>query len=232
MYSHTLSRNTLLRLRRRNNCTSPWYLFFLLCVIASCLVSIALFPPYAQLPMGSREPPRSSPAVSPLHAPRIRLHTPYGDIAIALLTEAAPHTSAHFVALARSGVLSTFSFYRAEDNTFYEPATAFYSLIQGGALGADKKPVSVSSPELDVIEAAHPNSKWTVGVARAAGSNGNTEFYINTSDNSALFEGLAVFGEVVEGREVVLRIQKGAVETQPLMHMLSSYVPITATVDE
>ena len=42
-------------------------------------------------------------------------------------------------------------------------------------------------PDIAAIEADHPNDKWTVGVARNQDSNGNTEFYINLSDNSKLF---------------------------------------------
>ena len=136
--------------------------------------------------------------------PEVRVTTNMGSFVIELYPDRAPLTVADFLRYVNEG------FY---NNTLFHRVVANF-VVQGGGHNAnppyDLKP---TYPPVD-NEAGNglQNKRGAVGLARAAGAHtGNAQFYVNLVDNPELDPlptrwGYAVFGQVVEGMDVVDRI--------------------------
>ena len=137
---------------------------------------------------------------------QVKLSTNHGSITLQLDAEKAPKTVANFLAYVESGHYSGTVFHRVIKNF----------MIQGGgfAVGMEQKPT------LDPIEneAANglKNKRGSVAMARTNDPHSATaQFFINTVDNDFLdFKspsgqgwGYCVFGEVVDGMDVVDKIR-------------------------
>lgn len=138
---------------------------------------------------------------------QVTLHTNHGDIRIALNEEKAPKTVANFVRYVKEG------FYAG--TLFHRVIRGF--MIQGG--GFNDEMVQKSTHEAIENEANNglKNTKGSIAMARTQDPHSATsQFFINTSDNEFLnFKnesvggwGYCVFGEVVEGMEVVEKIEQ------------------------
>ena len=144
--------------------------------------------------------------------PKVKMTTSYGEIVIELDKENAPITTENFLSYVESG------FYN--ETVFHRVISGF--MIQGGGHLADMTP---KDEKLDPIqnEANNglKNNRGTIAMARTANPHSaSSQFFINHADNDFLnFRtnqvdegwGYAVFGQVVEGMEVVDKI--AAVET-------------------
>ena len=144
--------------------------------------------------------------------PKVKITTSYGEIVIELDKENAPITTENFLSYVESG------FYN--ETIFHRVISGF--MIQGGGHLADMTP---KDEKLDPIqnEANNglKNNRGTIAMARTANPHSaSSQFFINHADNAFLnFRtnqvdegwGYAVFGQVVEGMEVVDKI--AAVET-------------------
>lgn len=130
---------------------------------------------------------------------RVLIETSMGDIVIELNHDRAPLTVENFVRFVAEGYYDGTIFHRV-DPTF---------LIQGGSLLPDltRKPTERTVPN----ESGNglSNRRGTIGMARdPEPHSAAAEFYFNLVDNIALDPrpsrwGYAVFGEVVEGLEVL-----------------------------
>jgi len=144
--------------------------------------------------------------------PKVKITTSYGEIVIELDKENAPITTENFLSYVESG------FYN--ETIFHRVISGF--MIQGGGHLADMTP---KDEKLDPIqnEANNglKNNRGTIAMARTANPHSaSSQFFINHADNAFLnFRtnqvdegwGYAVFGQVIEGMEVVDKI--AAVET-------------------
>lgn len=131
---------------------------------------------------------------------KIRIHTKKGDIVFTFFADDAPIHSAAFVKLARAGFYNGLKFHR------YEPGF----VIQGG----DPVGNGTGGPgyQLDAEFNDRPHVRGTVAMARAANPNSaGSQFYITLDDARFLDKQYTVFGEVVEGLDVVDAIRKGDV---------------------
>ena len=139
--------------------------------------------------------------------PKVQVETNLGKFVIELDTSRAPLTVASFLEYTRAG------FY--DGTVFHRVISGF--VAQGGGFDEkyQEKPVRASIPN----ESGNglSNRRGTVGLARTGDPHsGNSQFYLNIADNSALDPqpsrwGYAVFGRVVQGMNVVDDI--GAVAT-------------------
>lgn len=142
-----------------------------------------------------------------------------GTVVMELYPKAAPKTVAHFIELCRSNFYAGIKFHRLER----KPASKI-SVLQGG--DPESKTANVDEFEAKGIgshgsgtttvplEARLPHTKYSVGQARfQAPDSGDCQFYINLDDNTALDRQYCVFGMVVEGQDVVDKIEKGDVIT-------------------
>ena len=137
----------------------------------------------------------------------IVIETSMGNIEIALATKEAPITTANFLNYVEN------DFYK--DTIFHRVMQEF--MIQGGGLIATGKQKMTGDPIALESNNGLTNKRGTIAMARTNDPNSATsQFFINLVDNafldySSTNDGYAVFGEVIEGMDVVDAI--GAVNT-------------------
>lgn len=157
----------------------------------------------------------------------ITLNTTYGSIKLELDAEKAPVTVANFLMYAREGFYDGTLFHRVIDNF----------MIQGGGFDADMHQKSTREPIENEANNGLRNDFGTIAMARTVDPHSATaQFFINVKDNDFLNHsaktkqgwGYAVFGRVIEGKEVLDKIR--AVPTAA--HAGHQDVPIEAVIIE
>jgi len=125
------------------------------------------------------------------------METSKGTIKI-LLYEETPITKENFIALIKEGFYDGLTFHRYEAGF----------VVQGGDPIGDGTGGSEKTIVLEVVGKSH--SRGTVGMARSQDPNSaSSQFFFNLADNSFLDSGYAVFGEVVEGLDVMDALRAG-----------------------
>lgn len=158
---------------------------------------------------------------------QVTLHTNHGDISLKLFAEEAPATVENFLTYAREG------FYNG--TIFHRVIKGF--MVQGGGMDEEFMQKTTHDPVQNEANNGLKNSKGTVAMARTQDPHSATaQFFINVADNEFLnFKnesiggwGYCVFGEVVEGMDVVKAIE--AVRTGS--HSFHQDVPLENVVIE
>lgn len=135
----------------------------------------------------------------------IKLHTNFGIIAIELDTEKAPLSAQNFIDYVQSG--------HYENTLFHRVIPGF--MIQGGGLAPGMKQKPTQAPIRNEADNGLKNTRYTLAMARTSDPHSATaQFFINVDDNGFLNYrassgdgwGYCVFGQVVEGSEVVDKI--------------------------
>ena len=154
--------------------------------------------------------PTPAPRPSPT-GPVVVLETSLGRIRIGLYDEQSPISANNFVKYARKGHFNGTIFHRVMPNF----------MIQGGGMAADMTEKPTDPPIRNEARTNNlRNSRGTVAMARTNDANSATaQFFINLKDNAFLDYGIkgagyAVFGEVLEGMEVVDKIATVATTTK------------------
>jgi cyclophilin family peptidyl-prolyl cis-trans isomerase len=138
--------------------------------------------------------------------PRVLLKTSEGDIVLELDHDKAPITVDNFLGYVKRG------FY---DGTIFHRSIKGF-MIQGGGYTTDYEKKPTEAPIKNEADNGLKNVRGAIAMARTSDPNSATaQFFINTVDNLHLdFAsptdtgwGYAVFGKVVEGMDVVDRIQ-------------------------
>lgn len=137
----------------------------------------------------------------------VLIRTSKGDIQIQLDTENTPKTAENFLNYVRSGFYNDTIFHRVIDGF----------MIQGGGLTSDMESKTTQAAIKNEAKNAKKNQRGTLAMARTSDPHSATsQFFINVVDNSFLNYsgdhpqgfGYCVFGEVVEGMDVVDAIVK------------------------
>ncbi|MCL5272798.1 MAG: peptidylprolyl isomerase [Gammaproteobacteria bacterium] len=135
------------------------------------------------------------------------ISTSKGDIHLQLDTENTPGTAENFLNYIRSGFYNDTIFHRVIDGF----------MIQGGGLTADMQQKPTEDSIKNEAKTAKPNKRGTIAMARTMDPHSATaQFFINVADNAFLNYsgdhpqgfGYCVFGEVVEGMDIVDAIAK------------------------
>lgn len=135
----------------------------------------------------------------------IKMETTLGDITIELDSAKAPLTVENILKYVEEG------FY--EGTIFHRVVAGF--VIQGGGLTEDMKEKQTNKPVKNEADNGLTNEPYTLSMARTPDPHSATsQFFINLAANGFLNHrakdadgwGYAVFGKVVEGREVVDKI--------------------------
>jgi cyclophilin family peptidyl-prolyl cis-trans isomerase len=148
--------------------------------------------------------------------PVVTIKTSLGDITVRLDAEKAPQTVDNF--------LDSYVGRGFYDQTVFHYVDSGFMIAAGG-FAADLSP---KTPRAEILNEAHnglKNLKYTIAMARNPdyANSATSQFYINLVDNAALdyvsdesaaTYGYCVFGEVIEGREVVDQIAKSPVHDQ------------------
>lgn len=139
--------------------------------------------------------------------PRVLMKTSLGDITIELYPNKAPITVENFLTYVNEGFYS--------DTLFHRVISGF--MVQGG--GYTKNGDEKKTHDAIKLESNNglSNEEGTIAMARTMIANSATsQFFINTNDNNFLDygvrdEGYAVFGKVIDGMDVIEKIE--AVQT-------------------
>ncbi|EAT13213.1 peptidyl-prolyl cis-trans isomerase [Bermanella marisrubri] len=148
---------------------------------------------------------------------QVVLKTSFGDIKLELNAEKAPKTVENFVNYVKDGFYNGTIFHRVIDGF----------MIQGGGMNEDmsQKPTTQDSIENEADNGLS-NKVGAIAMARTMDPHSaSSQFFINVKDNGFLDHtsktaegwGYCVFGEVVEGMDVVNRI-KGVRTTMAAGH--------------
>ena len=132
----------------------------------------------------------------------VELHTNKGVIRLQLDAAKAPKSTENFLGYVRSGHFDGTIFHRVIDGF----------MIQGGGFEPGMKQKPTQAPIANEANNGLKNKRYTIAMARTNDPHSATaQFFINVADNGFLDHssptpqgwGYAVFGEVVEGQDVV-----------------------------
>ena len=131
---------------------------------------------------------------------RVLMKTSMGDITIELEGDKAPQTVDNFLTYVDEGFYNGTIFHRVIDGF----------MIQGGGLGPDMQKKATRDPIPNEAKNGLKNVRGSISMARTGDPHSATgQFFINHKDNANLdypsFDGwgYAVFGQVVDGMDVV-----------------------------
>src|SRR5258708_5563499 len=138
---------------------------------------------------------------------KVKLTTSSGPIVLQLEKEKAPVSTGNFAKYVDSGHYNGTVFHRVID--------AF--MIQGGGFTRDMRQKPVNAPIKNESTNGLKNDNYTVAMARTnVRDSATSQFFINAKANDFLNysgesnPGYAVFGKVIEGNEVVDKVNKDA----------------------
>jgi len=147
--------------------------------------------------------------------PTAVIQTSKGDIVVELFADKAPKSVENFVNYARSG------FY---DGTIFHRVISHF-MIQGGGFTPDMEKKATGEPIPNEASNGLSNKRGTLAMARTNHPHSATsQFFINVQDNMNLDHsgetssqawGYAVFGQVVEGMNVVDDVRFVQTERKP-----------------
>jgi len=204
-----------------NRCFRPFFL------IVAVLALVGITPRFVIAPAQAQPSLFSSPeGTTTMNTPvRVQLQTNHGPIVLELDDAKAPNTVANFLTYVNDGFFNGTIFHRVIPGF----------MIQGGGFEAGMRQKSTRATIDNEANNGLKNDRYTIAMARTNDPHSATaQFFINVSDNSFLNHtsptpngwGYAVFGKVVEGREVVDRIagvktgNKGMHQNVPLEDVL------------
>ena len=141
--------------------------------------------------------------------PLIQIETSLGEIFLELDPNKAPISVENFIAYAKAG--------HYDGTIFHRVIKGF--MVQGGGLTPDMQERPTREPIVNEATNKLKNKTGSVAMGRTGEINSATaQFYINTDDNKDLdhgglkpeMYGYAVFGQVVDGMDVVYTIEQQA----------------------
>ncbi|MDE2180949.1 MAG: peptidylprolyl isomerase [candidate division NC10 bacterium] len=134
----------------------------------------------------------------PTKSPRAVIEMAAGKIVVELYENDAPGTVANFVKLAKQGFYNGLNFHRVVPGF----------VVQGG----DPKGDGTGGPGYTIKDEVNSRKHLTGTVAMAktaAPNSAGSQFYITLAPQPRLDSGYTVFGQVVEGMDIVMKIKQG-----------------------
>ena len=165
----------------------------------------------------STETPSGKPAGDPLH-PVVVVETSLGNITVRLNAENSPLTVDNFLAYVDSG--------HYDRTIFHQVLQDYPRVVIGGAFTSELIEKPVHTPIRNEAHNKLSNRRGTIAMARQpeAVDSATCHFFFNVTDNEKVLDhkdrtlegyGYCVFGEVVEGLDVVDRIAEAEVHDKP-----------------
>jgi peptidyl-prolyl cis-trans isomerase B (cyclophilin B) len=145
--------------------------------------------------------------MEPTTNPRVLLNTSLGEITLELFAGDAPLSTENFLSYVTSG--------HFDGTIFHRVIPGF--MIQGGGFTPDMAQKPTKAPIANEAANGCKNYRGTVAMARTSDPNSaSSQFFINVADNTFLNHtaktpqgwGYAVFGNIVDGLDVVDQIVK------------------------
>ena len=135
----------------------------------------------------------------PVENPRVLMKTTYGDITIELFADKSPITVENFLRYVDDGHYDGTVFHRVISNF----------MIQGGGFDAELKEKPTRDPIVNESKNKLHNTRGTLAMARTSDpDSAAAQFFINQRSNLRLDwaggkDGYTVFGEVIDGMQIV-----------------------------
>ncbi len=168
--------------------------------IAATLTRLGAAPPAARSSSGTADSVLSTEELRRLAAPRARITIrDLGRFDVALFTSEAPATVLRFASLAESGYYNGLTFHRVVPNF----------VVQGGSPAANEY-VGLSEFMRDEV-GLWPHVRGAVGLSTRGRDTGDAQFFIDLVDNPRFDHEYTVFGQILNGIEIVERILEGDV---------------------
>jgi len=127
----------------------------------------------------------------------VMLETNYGNITIELRAN-QPITAGNFKSLVEKGTYNGIIFHRVIDGF----------MIQGG----DPTGTGYGDPKIqnikDEFNGIQKNNRGTIAMANTGPNTGSSQFFVNLVNNNFLDNKHPVFGEVIEGMDIIDKIAK------------------------
>ena len=136
---------------------------------------------------------------TPVNNPQVVIKTSEGDITVQLFADKSPVTVENFLRYVDDGFYSGTIFHRVIPNF----------MIQGGGFLPDMTEKDTADPIVNESKNRVHNTRGTLAMARTSDPNSATaQFFINQRSNLRLDwspgqEGYTVFGEVIQGMDIV-----------------------------
>ncbi len=171
------------------------------------VVALLLLGSFAAAPARGEAKPAAKQEKARVKNPIVTIQTSLGTIRAELFADKAPVTVENFLEYARSGFYAGTVFHRVIP----------HFMIQGGGLTAELRPKPTRPPIKNEAANGLKNLKGTLAMARTSDVDSATsQFFINTVDNPFLDHrsntprgyGYAVFGKVIDGMDVVAKIER------------------------
>lgn len=146
--------------------------------------------------------------------PVVLMSTTMGDIKIELYPDKAPKTVANFLTYVKE---------KHYDGTIFHRVIPGF-MIQGGGMDKDMKELETHAPVQNEADNGLKNTVGSIAMARTNDPHSATaQFFINVKDNTFLDHrsktasgwGYAVFGKVIDGMDVVKKIENVQTTTRP-----------------
>ncbi len=145
----------------------------------------------------------------PADSPKVRLKTDQGDVLIALYAKEAPKHVENFLKLCREGYYANTKFHRVIKDF----------MIQGGdpnSRSDDRKTWGLGGPDYKVDKeenSLHPFSGYLAAAKQPRDTQSSgSQFFITTADKLSIDGQYVVFGKVLEGMDVVHKIEGGELD--------------------
>lgn len=146
-------------------------------------------------------------------APQVRMETNHGVIVVDLAAKQAPQTVKNFLRYVEDGSYNGSVFHRVINNF----------VVQGGGYNQQFQQLSMYSPIVNESRGGLSNKRGTIAMARMQPEDSATrQFYFNLVDNLNLdangnMAGYTVFGQVVEGMEVLDQMARVKTDYSPIV---------------
>ena len=156
------------------------------------------------------------PNINNAKNPKVEINSSHGKIVLELFSDKAPATVNNFLAYVQSGYY---------DNTIIHRVAKNF-IGQGSAYDASLKIKPQRNAIARELSPALKNHRGTIAAARKLSEthSATSEFFIHLMDNpqldfqsntSPLNQGFAVFGQIIDGIEVIDKIRKVATTAKP-----------------
>jgi peptidyl-prolyl cis-trans isomerase A (cyclophilin A) len=157
------------------------------------------------------------------YAQQVKMTTSLGDIVVELEAEKAPATVANFIRYAKAGHYSEGSFFRTVHSHNQPNDDVKITVIQGGASADSERFDPIPLERTSKTGLKHLDG--TISMARSTPDTAQDSFFICIGDQPELDfggkrnpdgQGFAAFGQVVEGMDVVRKINHSQANGQGL----------------
>ena len=142
-----------------------------------------------------------------MQATKATLKTSLGDIKIQLMSETAPKACQNFTSLVEKGYYDGVVFHRIIKGF----------MIQGGdptGTGKGGESIWIEPFEDEVTEEVSFSKAGLIAMANAGPNTNGSQFFITTASTPWLNMNHTIFGEVIEGYDVVQKLENSATDNQ------------------